>query len=433
MRVRLRGGRRGPPLARDRPRRPDRARQPRAPRRGRLRGQHRGRGRDPLGHPPPVPARVARDAGIALPEPASASRGLPPRDGPSRAGPASVRGGLAGEGLRLLGWRASPRTRPDSAIGAPPAGHRPGVHRPPDDLAAATTRTSPSSAGSTSPAGSSRRRSAAARSPAGRRLHPLDVVPHDRLQGDAQRPELLTFYPDLLDERFESALGPRPLALLDQHLPAWSRAHPYRYISHNGEINTLRGNVNWMFARQSTFRSRIFGEDLNKIRRRSTWTGRTRRSSTTCWSCCTSRAEPGPHDDDDGPRAGAATRACASAARSTSTTRASWSRGTGPRRSPSRTASGSAPRSTATASARALLGHPGRPRRHGVRGRSPRHPARGRRREGPPPAGPHVLVDTEQGRIIPDDELKAAIRRPALRQWVAESLVNLADLPAPRA
>ena len=47
--------------------------------------------------------------------------------------------------------------------------------------------------------------------------------------------------------------------------PSWSRAHPYRYISHNGEINTLRGNINWMHARQSMMRSSLFGEDLQKI------------------------------------------------------------------------------------------------------------------------------------------------------------------------
>ncbi len=47
--------------------------------------------------------------------------------------------------------------------------------------------------------------------------------------------------------------------------PSWSRSHPYRYISHNGEINTLRGNVNWMQARQRMFESRLFGDDLKKV------------------------------------------------------------------------------------------------------------------------------------------------------------------------
>ncbi|MEQ8963766.1 MAG: glutamate synthase central domain-containing protein, partial [Coleofasciculus sp. C2-GNP5-27] len=46
---------------------------------------------------------------------------------------------------------------------------------------------------------------------------------------------------------------------------SWERAHPYRYIAHNGEINTLRGNINWMHARQSLFKSKLFGDDLEKI------------------------------------------------------------------------------------------------------------------------------------------------------------------------
>ena len=47
--------------------------------------------------------------------------------------------------------------------------------------------------------------------------------------------------------------------------PSWERSHPYRYIAHNGEINTLRGNINWMHARQSMFESDAFGKDIKKI------------------------------------------------------------------------------------------------------------------------------------------------------------------------
>jgi glutamate synthase domain-containing protein 1 len=47
--------------------------------------------------------------------------------------------------------------------------------------------------------------------------------------------------------------------------PSWDRAHPYRYVAHNGEINTLRGNVNWMHARESMFASPRFGEDMEKL------------------------------------------------------------------------------------------------------------------------------------------------------------------------
>ena len=47
--------------------------------------------------------------------------------------------------------------------------------------------------------------------------------------------------------------------------PSWGRAHPYRYLIHNGEINTLRGNENWMHARQGMLASELFGDDLKKV------------------------------------------------------------------------------------------------------------------------------------------------------------------------
>jgi glutamate synthase (ferredoxin) len=47
--------------------------------------------------------------------------------------------------------------------------------------------------------------------------------------------------------------------------PSWARSHPYRYMAHNGEINTLRGNINWMHARQAMFESELFGDDIKKI------------------------------------------------------------------------------------------------------------------------------------------------------------------------
>ena len=73
------------------------------------------------------------------------------------------------------------------------------------------------------------------------------------------------FYPDLLDESMESALVVIHSRFSTNTFPSWERAHPYRYLIHNGEINTLRGNENWMHARQSQLRSRLFGDDLKKI------------------------------------------------------------------------------------------------------------------------------------------------------------------------
>ena len=73
------------------------------------------------------------------------------------------------------------------------------------------------------------------------------------------------FYPDLLDKDMESALAVIHSRFSTNTFPSWERAHPYRYLIHNGEINTLRGNENWMHARQSQLSSGLFGDDIKKI------------------------------------------------------------------------------------------------------------------------------------------------------------------------
>ncbi|MGA9377878.1 MAG: glutamate synthase large subunit, partial [Phormidium sp.] len=73
------------------------------------------------------------------------------------------------------------------------------------------------------------------------------------------------YYPDLHDPDMESALALVHSRFSTNTFPSWERAHPYRYIAHNGEINTLRGNINWMHARQSLFESELFGDDIKKI------------------------------------------------------------------------------------------------------------------------------------------------------------------------
>jgi glutamate synthase (ferredoxin) len=73
------------------------------------------------------------------------------------------------------------------------------------------------------------------------------------------------FYPDLNHAAMESALALVHSRFSTNTFPSWDRAHPYRYIAHNGEINTLRGNINWMHARQAMFQSELFGDDLKKL------------------------------------------------------------------------------------------------------------------------------------------------------------------------
>jgi glutamate synthase (ferredoxin) len=73
------------------------------------------------------------------------------------------------------------------------------------------------------------------------------------------------YYPDLHDPDMETALALVHSRFSTNTFPSWERSHPYRYIAHNGEINTLRGNINWMHARQSLFESELFGDDIKKI------------------------------------------------------------------------------------------------------------------------------------------------------------------------
>src|SRR5690242_6299124 len=77
--------------------------------------------------------------------------------------------------------------------------------------------------------------------------------------------QLGTYYPDLSETDFESALALVHQRFSTNTFPTWSLAHPYRMIAHNGEINTLRGNNNWMAARQASVSSELFGADITKL------------------------------------------------------------------------------------------------------------------------------------------------------------------------
>ncbi len=77
--------------------------------------------------------------------------------------------------------------------------------------------------------------------------------------------QLETYYPDLRDPDFESALALVHQRFSTNTFPTWSLAHPYRMICHNGEINTLRGNNNWMAARQATADSPLLGKDISRL------------------------------------------------------------------------------------------------------------------------------------------------------------------------
>ncbi len=78
-------------------------------------------------------------------------------------------------------------------------------------------------------------------------------------------PQISSFYRELSDPEVTSAICLVHQRFSTNTFPTWPLAHPYRYLCHNGEINTLRGNVNWMHARQSVLASPLFGDDIKKI------------------------------------------------------------------------------------------------------------------------------------------------------------------------
>jgi glutamate synthase domain-containing protein 2/glutamate synthase domain-containing protein 1/glutamate synthase domain-containing protein 3 len=84
-------------------------------------------------------------------------------------------------------------------------------------------------------------------------------------KGMLTAPQLPRYYPDLRDPRVASRLALVHSRFSTNTFPSWELAHPFRLIAHNGEVNTLRGNVNWMRARESRLASDLFGEDMAKV------------------------------------------------------------------------------------------------------------------------------------------------------------------------
>ena len=84
-------------------------------------------------------------------------------------------------------------------------------------------------------------------------------------KGQLMSEQVDRFFPDLIDAAMVSAIALVHSRYSTNTFPSWSLAHPYRYVAHNGEINTLRGNINWLQAREKQFISQVFGADLKKV------------------------------------------------------------------------------------------------------------------------------------------------------------------------
>ncbi len=84
-------------------------------------------------------------------------------------------------------------------------------------------------------------------------------------KGQFMADQVDAYFPDLMDKNLTSALAMVHSRYSTNTFPSWDRAHPYRFLAHNGEINTLRGNINWMHARETLLKHPEFGDDLKKL------------------------------------------------------------------------------------------------------------------------------------------------------------------------
>lgn len=166
----------------------------------------------------------------------------------------------AEEGLKVLGWRDVPTDNSslgNSAKSSEPFIEQVFIERGPnlsDDLAFERKLYV------------IRKRSHLSRQSFNRYWYPCSISSRTIVyKGQLMPVQVGDYFPDLHDPDFQSALGLVHSRFSTNTFPSWERAHPYRYIAHNGEINTLRGNINWMHARQSLFASPLFGDDIKKI------------------------------------------------------------------------------------------------------------------------------------------------------------------------
>ncbi|HVH22269.1 MAG TPA: glutamate synthase central domain-containing protein, partial [Pseudonocardia sp.] len=171
----------------------------------------------------------------------------------------------AEEDLRVLGWRALP-VDPDKAdIGPTARAVMPGFRQ----LFVAGAETGdPATAGEAPTGIDLERRTFCLRKRVEHgtgvyfpSLSPRTIV----YKGMLTEPQVVPFYPDLADERVTSALAVVHSRFSTNTFPAWPLAHPYRYVAHNGEINTLRGNRNWMAAREALLESDVIPGDLRRL------------------------------------------------------------------------------------------------------------------------------------------------------------------------
>ena len=267
------------------------AHEPAAPRRLRLRG-NTGDGAGILIQMPDRFLRKVRPLGVRCRRPGEYGAGLVflPREAAEREPIQRLHRGRSSP-RRASGSSAGATCRPTTARraerGRRRAGVRAAVHRAgPGADRTGRQRVHASSASSTSSASASSTRSTAAARRAGRRSSTSSACRRNTLIYKG----MLTAEPDRDDVPRSDRSGlESALALVHQRFstntfPSWQLAHPYRFIAHNGEINTLRGNINWMRAREGLLASDLLGDDLQKILPIIREGGSDTATSTTCSS-----------------------------------------------------------------------------------------------------------------------------------------------------
>ena len=207
--------------------------------------------------------RETWDNGIALPEPGDYGVGmifLPPDDGETQKIQALVEDSVYRTGQKLLGWRDVPTD--NSPIGnTAKAGER----RIRQVFIGRGDETEADRfEGSLLLVRKRAERAVRESSVEGREAFYVASLSSQTIvfKGMLSAEQIETYFPDLGDPRMISALALVHQRFSTNTFPSWPLAHPYRYLAHNGEINTLRGNINWMRAREGLFSSELFEEDI---------------------------------------------------------------------------------------------------------------------------------------------------------------------------
>ena len=211
-------------------------------------------------------AQQALAEGFALPAAGAYGVGmlfLSPREDQSRAGRQMVEEVIASEGLRVLGWRRVPTNA--KAIGWLARESEPEVYQVFIGQGEGVALDDDAFERKLFIVRKSTEREAARREIP--RYYPVTMSARTICyKGLLIAPQIFGYYPDLGDSAFQSAVALIHQRFSTNTFPTWERAQPFRYLAHNGEINTVRGNANWMRAREASLESALFGADAEKIK-----------------------------------------------------------------------------------------------------------------------------------------------------------------------